>query len=74
MRCAHPGEVASVWEGALRSTGPVLLEFVVDGETPPDWASAIGVGEVKRLFLPGIARRTLRRRIAAAVGGLFRTV
>ncbi|WP_181446671.1 thiamine pyrophosphate-binding protein [Streptomyces sp. NTH33] len=72
VRCEHPGEVAPVWESALRSTGPVLLEFVVDGETPPDWTSAAGGGEAGRLFPPGIARRTLRRRIAAAVGGLFR--
>ncbi|MFF9127081.1 thiamine pyrophosphate-binding protein [Streptomyces sp. NPDC014889] len=71
VRCAHPGQVAAVWEGALRATGPVLLEFVVDGETPPDWAAAIGSRDAKQPSLSRIGRRTLRQRIAASVGGVF---
>ncbi|MFA3876001.1 thiamine pyrophosphate-binding protein [Streptomyces sp. MMCC 100] len=38
VRCVRPGDVALVWEEALGAKGPVLLEFMVDGDTPPDWA------------------------------------
>jgi pyruvate dehydrogenase (quinone) len=71
VRCERPGEVGAVWEGVLRARGPVLLEFVVDGETPPDWAAAAGAEGTERMFLPRVARDTLRRRIAASVGDLF---
>ncbi|MFH8342279.1 thiamine pyrophosphate-dependent enzyme [Streptomyces sp. AM6-12] len=40
VRCDRPRHVASVWADVLTRPGPVLLEFVVDGETPPDWATA----------------------------------
>ncbi|MEU3528172.1 thiamine pyrophosphate-binding protein [Streptomyces sp. NPDC038707] len=40
VRCDRPRQVGSAWAEALGRRGPVLLEFVVDGETPPDWATA----------------------------------
>lgn len=40
VRCDRPRHVASVWADVLTRPGPVLLEFVVDGEIPPDWAAA----------------------------------
>ncbi|MFH7334358.1 thiamine pyrophosphate-binding protein [Streptomyces sp. KHY 26] len=39
VRCDRPRHVASVWADVLTRPGPVLLEFVVDGEIPPDWAA-----------------------------------
>ncbi|WP_257585942.1 MULTISPECIES: thiamine pyrophosphate-binding protein [unclassified Streptomyces] len=42
VRCDRPRHVASVWADVLTQPGPVLLEFVVDGEIPPDWAAADG--------------------------------
>ncbi|MFH9085806.1 thiamine pyrophosphate-binding protein [Streptomyces sp. NPDC017673] len=41
VRCDRPRFVGSVWADVLAGRGPVLLEFVVDGETPPDWAVAV---------------------------------
>ncbi|MER7228569.1 thiamine pyrophosphate-binding protein [Streptomyces rubradiris] len=40
VRCDRPRHVGSAWDDALGRRGPLLLEFVVDGETPPDWATA----------------------------------
>ncbi|MET8772036.1 hypothetical protein ABZV94_35020, partial [Streptomyces sp. NPDC004658] len=34
-------DVGSVWADVLARRGPVLLEFVVDGETPPGWSVAV---------------------------------
>jgi pyruvate dehydrogenase (quinone) len=42
--CDRPGSVAAVWEDALAAQGPMLLEFMVDGDTPPDWAEPTGAG------------------------------
>jgi pyruvate dehydrogenase (quinone) len=39
VRCDRPRFVASVWSDVLTQRGPVVLEFVVDGENPPDWAA-----------------------------------
>ncbi|MFF5533584.1 thiamine pyrophosphate-binding protein [Streptomyces cinerochromogenes] len=41
VRCDRPRHVASVWADVLAGRGPLLLEFVVDGETPPDWAAGL---------------------------------
>lgn len=38
VHCDRPRHVASVWADVLTRRAPVLLEFVVDGENPPDWA------------------------------------
>ncbi|MEU0221909.1 thiamine pyrophosphate-dependent enzyme [Streptomyces sp. NPDC006265] len=38
--CDRPGAVGTVWEDALAARGPMLLEFMVDGDTPPDWAES----------------------------------
>ncbi|MEU6776793.1 thiamine pyrophosphate-dependent enzyme [Streptomyces sp. NPDC046759] len=40
VRCDRPRHVAAGWADVLRQPGPVVLEFMVDGETPPDWAAA----------------------------------
>ncbi|WP_239697842.1 thiamine pyrophosphate-dependent enzyme [Streptomyces sp. F-1] len=42
VRCDRPRHVASVRADVPTQPGPVLLEFVVDGEIPPDWAAADG--------------------------------
>ncbi|MEV6808728.1 thiamine pyrophosphate-dependent enzyme [Streptomyces sp. NPDC051129] len=38
VRCVRPADVALAWEEALAARGPVVLEFLVDGDMPPDWA------------------------------------
>ncbi|MGW4601445.1 thiamine pyrophosphate-binding protein [Streptomyces sp. NPDC004457] len=48
VRCDRPRHVGSVWADVLAGRGPLLLEFVVDGETPPDWASAVGRSDEPR--------------------------
>ncbi|MEU0007296.1 thiamine pyrophosphate-binding protein [Streptomyces sp. NPDC006314] len=66
VRCDRPRHVASVWADVLTLRGPVLLEFVVDGENPPDWAAGtartisasdpvepLPASSVKPLRLPG---------------------
>ncbi|MFF4761743.1 hypothetical protein [Streptomyces sp. NPDC001292] len=40
-----------------RATGPILLEFVMDGETPPDRAPAIGTKDAN-LAVPASHRTT----------------
>ncbi|MFF5854613.1 hypothetical protein ACFY8B_03075 [Streptomyces sp. NPDC012751] len=42
VRCDRPRHVASVWADVPAGRGPVLLEFVVDGEVPPDWSACVG--------------------------------
>ncbi|MEV8556822.1 thiamine pyrophosphate-dependent enzyme [Streptomyces sp. NPDC051917] len=42
VRCDRPRHVASVWAAVLSRPGPVVVEFVVDGEIPPDWARDTG--------------------------------
>ncbi|MEV6294860.1 hypothetical protein AB0M41_31470 [Streptomyces sp. NPDC051896] len=42
VRCDRPRHVASVWADVLSRPGPVVVEFVVDGEIPPDWARDTG--------------------------------
>ncbi|MGW8699295.1 hypothetical protein ACWGOK_20565 [Streptomyces eurythermus] len=49
--------MGSAWDEALGRRGPLLLEFVVDGETPPDWAAGPGTRgprpkAVRRLMAP----------------------
>ncbi|MEW2511403.1 thiamine pyrophosphate-binding protein [Streptomyces sp. NPDC046870] len=53
VRCDRPRHVGSVWADVLAGRGPLLLEFVVDGETPPDWASAVGRADEPRPATPG---------------------
>ncbi len=59
------------WENALAAEGPVLLEFMVDGDTPQDWAEFHGPEGAGASPLPHITGGPLRRKITAAVGGLF---
>ncbi|MFJ8781831.1 thiamine pyrophosphate-binding protein [Streptomyces sp. NPDC102476] len=70
VRCVRPGEVVPVWEEALAAKGPVLLEFMVDGDTPPDWAEpgATAHGGQGSL-LRHAADTSWRRRITASVSG-----
>jgi pyruvate dehydrogenase (quinone) len=68
VRCDSPGRVGGVWDDALAAAGPVVLEFVVDAETPPDWADDALRRGGKRPPR-GVGRRSLRRRVTAAVGG-----
>ncbi|MFI6356234.1 hypothetical protein ACIBJF_26980 [Streptomyces sp. NPDC050743] len=42
VRCDRPRNVASVWADVLSQPGPVVVEFVVDGEIPPDGAVTRG--------------------------------
>ncbi|MGV9566704.1 thiamine pyrophosphate-dependent enzyme [Streptomyces sp. NPDC003480] len=71
VRCERPAAVGAVWEEALATAGPTVLEFVVDGETPPDWAAAEGTRRGGDRPLPRISRGLLRRKVHAAVGDLF---
>ncbi|MEU6095090.1 thiamine pyrophosphate-binding protein [Streptomyces sp. NPDC047079] len=73
VRCERPAAVGAVWDEALRREGPTLLEFVVDGEEPPDWAEAAGAQRGQGRSLPRISRGVLRRKAHAAVGDLFRS-
>lgn len=72
VRCTHPGEVVSVWEGALAAAGPMLLEFMVDGDTPPDWAEPdAGARGSRGPSLRRVAEGSWRHRIAASMSGSF---
>ncbi|MGW4078991.1 thiamine pyrophosphate-dependent enzyme [Streptomyces asiaticus] len=71
VRCERPDEVGAAWENALAAEGPVLLEFMVDGDTPQDWAEFHGPEGAGASPLPHITGGPLRRKITAAVGGLF---
>ncbi len=71
IRCDRPAQVGTVWEEALAARGPTLLEFVVDGDAPPDWAEFRGPAGARSPSLAHLAGGSLRRRIAAAVGGLL---
>lgn len=42
----RPRRVASVWADVLSQPGPVVVESVVDGEVPPDWARDTGARQV----------------------------
>ncbi|MEU9441664.1 thiamine pyrophosphate-dependent enzyme [Streptomyces sp. NPDC048304] len=56
VRCDRPRHVASVWADVLRQPGPAVVEFVVDGEIPPDWARGGGsrqAGVTTRRKTPG---------------------
>ncbi|MFF7790196.1 thiamine pyrophosphate-binding protein [Streptomyces sp. NPDC007991] len=70
IRCTRPGQVGDVWEHALAGRGPMLLEFMVDGDTPPDWAEFHGPAGARAPSLTHRAGGLLRRRITASVGGL----
>ncbi|MEV5386337.1 thiamine pyrophosphate-binding protein [Streptomyces sp. NPDC052721] len=48
VRCDRPRHVGSVWADVLAGRGPLLLEFVVDGEIPPDWAAGVSTAEDSR--------------------------
>ncbi|MEU0112592.1 thiamine pyrophosphate-binding protein [Streptomyces bobili] len=68
VRCARPGEVIPVWEKALAARGPMLLEFMVDGDTPPDWVDlGDGIRGDQRPSLRYAAEPSWRRRITASV-------
>ncbi|MBI0293145.1 thiamine pyrophosphate-requiring protein [Streptomyces sp. PRKS01-29] len=73
VRCERPGEEGAAWDEALAAEGPLLLEFMVDGDIPPDWAEFHGPRGARAPSLPHLAGGWLRRRMAASVGGLFRT-
>ncbi|MCF1510141.1 hypothetical protein [Streptomyces glomeratus] len=73
VRCARPAAVGAVWDEALATAGPTVLEFVVDGEIPPDWAAAEGARRDEDRSLPGISGGILRRKVQAAIGDLFRS-
>ncbi|GAB1333671.1 thiamine pyrophosphate-requiring protein [Streptomyces sp. E-15] len=64
VRCDRPRHVASVWADVLAGRGPVLLEFVVDGEIPPDWAAGVGAaggaGTSRPAALPAPLAKLLR--------------
>jgi pyruvate dehydrogenase (quinone) len=63
VRCDRPRHVASVWADVLARRGPVLLEFVVDGENPPDWAAGGARTSIAREAgkpLPGHLAKLLR--------------
>ncbi|WP_413105630.1 hypothetical protein [Streptomyces sp. Inha503] len=61
--------MGAAWENVLAVEGPVLLEFMVDGDTPPDWAEFHGPEGARPPPLPHITGGPLRRKITAAVGG-----
>ncbi|MGW3466253.1 hypothetical protein ACWDE9_44955 [Streptomyces olivaceoviridis] len=44
----RPRYAGSVWTDVLAGRGPLLLESVVDGETPPDWAAGAGTADHSR--------------------------
>ncbi len=71
VRCDRPGEVGGVWEHALSAHGPMLLEFMVDGDTPPDWAEFHDAAGAGGHSLKQLAGGSLRRRITALIGGLL---
>nr|WP_277349369.1 thiamine pyrophosphate-dependent enzyme [Streptomyces sp. N502] len=71
VRCDRPAQVAAAWEDALAGRGPMLLEFMVDGDTPPDWAEPDGSVGARGPSLRLRAGGSLRRRISAAIGGVF---
>ncbi|MGV9245813.1 thiamine pyrophosphate-dependent enzyme [Streptomyces sp. NPDC003710] len=73
VRCARPAAVGAVWDEALATAGPTVLEFVVDGEIPPDWAAAEGARRDEDRSLPRISRGILRRKVQTAIGDLFRS-
>lgn len=69
--CGRPGQVGAVWEDALATRGPMLLEFMVDGDTPPDWAEFDGSAGARAPSLRRGVGGSLRRRLIASTGGLF---
>ncbi|MFG2352160.1 hypothetical protein [Streptomyces sp. NPDC048521] len=63
VRCDRPRHVASVWADVLALRGPVLLEFVVDGENPPDCpdgGARTNIGRDAGGPLPGPLAKLLR--------------
>ncbi|MFJ7149128.1 thiamine pyrophosphate-binding protein [Streptomyces sp. NPDC100445] len=71
IRCERPGEVAPVWQEALAGRGPKLLEFLVDGDTPPDWAEPAEHRDTVEPVLGSGGTGAWRRRIATTVSDLF---
>ncbi|WP_425586982.1 hypothetical protein [Streptomyces violaceusniger] len=69
VRCERPGEEGAVWDDALAAEGPLLLEFMVDGDTPPDWAEFHGPEGARGPSLPHPAGGSPRRRIVASSPG-----
>jgi pyruvate dehydrogenase (quinone) len=65
VRCDRPRDVSATWEEVLASRGPVVVEFVVDGEMPPDWAEQPARSRVS------ISRAPLRQRLTTALEGVL---
>ncbi|MEU1785792.1 thiamine pyrophosphate-binding protein [Streptomyces sparsogenes] len=70
VRCDRPGAVGEVWTDILGGKGPVVLEFVVDGETAPDWAEEAQRGHPAARSVRRLPRGRLRRLIGTVGGGL----
>ena len=70
-RYEKPAEVAPAWENALAGKGPMVLEFLVDGEMPPDWAEPEASRTARHPSLRDIGAPSWRRRVATSVGDLF---
>lgn len=70
VRCDRPGAVGGVWTDILGGKGPVVLEFVVDGETPPDWAEEAQRGHPAARSVRRLPRGRLRRLLGTVGGGL----
>ncbi|MFF1404430.1 thiamine pyrophosphate-binding protein [Streptomyces sp. NPDC058294] len=70
-RCERPGQVAPVWRDALAGRGPMLLEFLVDGDMPPDWAEPAGHRGAAEPALRSAGTGAWRRKIATTVSDLF---
>ncbi|MFK4189500.1 thiamine pyrophosphate-dependent enzyme [Streptomyces sparsogenes] len=62
----HLGRFADI----LGGKGPVVLEFVVDGETAPDWAEEAQRGHPAARSVRRLPRGRLRRLIGTVGGGL----
>ncbi|MFC8100157.1 thiamine pyrophosphate-binding protein [Streptomyces sp. NPDC057363] len=71
VRCRRPGEVAAAWDRALGGSGPTLLEFMVDGDTPPDWADPERPQGARPPSLHRVTGNSWRRRVAASLDELF---
>ncbi|WP_268221809.1 thiamine pyrophosphate-binding protein [Streptomyces sp. EMB24] len=67
VRSVRPGDVALAWTQALAAEGPVLLEFMVDGDTPPDWADTEDGPLAGQGLRHAIDTSSWRRRVTTSV-------